>query len=84
MYKFHADAGHGWLAVKRFELVELGILENISHFSYQRGKTVYLEEDRDMGLFLKAKGYPAVKVEIKQPSSWPDRSPIRSYKSFEK
>jgi hypothetical protein len=33
MYVFHHDPGHGWLAVKRTELVKLGIFDAIiSHF----------------------------------------------------
>ena len=51
-FKFYADAGHGWLAVKRDLLIKLEILDKITHYSYQRGKTVYLEEDCDMPLFL--------------------------------
>ena len=49
------DPGHGWLAVKRKELAALGLLDKISIYSYQRGATVYLEEDCDMSTFYKAK-----------------------------
>ena len=59
-YKFYSDNGHGWLAVKRQELIDLGIIDKITPYSYQRGKTVYLEEDCDVDLFLrtkKAQGY---------------------------
>lgn len=54
VYKYYQDAGHGWLAVKRSELVELGIANKITSYSYQRGKTVYLEEDCDMTTFVNA------------------------------
>jgi len=42
--------------VKRKELVNLGILNVITPFSYESrtGKTVYLEEDEDMDTFWKA------------------------------
>lgn len=50
--KFYSDAGHGWLAVKR-ELVDVLKIE-VSSFSYQKGKTVYLEEDSDATMFIKA------------------------------
>lgn len=55
-YVFHMDAGHGWLAVKRAELISLGIIDKVSSYSYQSvsGKTVYLEEDCDAPLFYKA------------------------------
>lgn len=53
-YVFYSDPGHGWLAVKRKFLKELGILDKITRFSYQRGDTVYLEEDVDVGFFVQA------------------------------
>ena len=54
--RFYSDDGHGWLAVKRQKLIDLGLMEKISPFSYQRGNTVYLEEDCDITVFLKACG----------------------------
>ena len=53
-YKLHTDPGHGWLAVRRKELVELGIADKISRYSYVKGETAYLEEDCDLAVFLKA------------------------------
>jgi hypothetical protein len=53
-YKFYADPGHGWLAVKITELMELGIVTQISNYSYMRGATAYLEEDCDATLFFNA------------------------------
>jgi hypothetical protein len=53
-YKFYADPGHGWLAVKITELLELGIITQISNYSYMRGATAYLEEDCDASLFFNA------------------------------
>jgi hypothetical protein len=82
-YKFYSDSGHGWLAVKRTELIKLGILDKISHYSYQRGETKYLEEDCDMSIFFKAKGWTAedFKTNVVE-GKFQDRSPIRSYESF--
>ena len=56
-YTIHVDPGHGWLAVDRSELAELGILDKITSFSYQSrsGRICYLEEDCDMATFLIAK-----------------------------
>lgn len=79
-YNFYSDAGHGWLAVKRAELVRLGIIGKISSFSYQRGKTVYLEEDCDASLFYGAKKKANEPFEVKEKHQ--DRSPIRSYDCF--
>jgi len=55
-YIFHEDPGHGWMAVKRTELTQLNILHKISFYSYQSesGTIIYLEEDRDASLFIKA------------------------------
>jgi hypothetical protein len=53
-YNYYSDPGHGWLEVKLDELVELGIKNKISHYSYIRGDTVFLEEDCDMSTFMNA------------------------------
>ena len=83
MYIFHVDAGHGWMAVKRAELKRLGILDKITPYSYQRGGTVYLEEDCDAATFMDAKtevGETVTKDNLRE--SYQDRSPIRSYGHF--
>jgi hypothetical protein len=83
VYKFYNDPGHGWLAVKRKELIQLGILNDISGYSYQRGNTVYLEEDCDASRFLTAylKEYG---VGARTLSKYTQKtSPIRSYSSFQ-
>jgi hypothetical protein len=80
-YKFYNDPGHGWLAVKRSELNALGIANKISQFSYQRGGTVYLEEDMDAVTFLRAKRLAEEEFEIK--TVYQDRTPIRSYANYD-
>ena len=45
MFRFISDPGHGWLEVPRSLLSELGILEEITTYSYQKKELVYLEED---------------------------------------
>lgn len=80
-YVFHSDPGHGWLAVKRAELKRLGILSQVSMFSYEHGITVYLEEDCDASLFLKAKEERGEPVKIRQSNS-NSYSRIRNYHSF--
>lgn len=54
-YTYHTDPGHGWLEAPRAEVERLGLLDEISHYSYQRNGTLYLEEDCDMPRFLRAK-----------------------------
>jgi len=61
-YNFYSDDGHGWLAVKRQELLKLGIANEISPYSYQRGDTVYLEEDSDYTTFFNAKQHCGEKI----------------------
>lgn len=81
--KFLCDDSHGWLSVKRKELVELGIENEISAFSYQRGQSVYLEEDCDAPVYIDAQkknGVSVVIIEGKQSR----RSPVRSYKTYSK
>lgn len=52
--KFYSDPGHGWGAVKRKVIDDLGIGNKISFYSYQKGSTVYLEEDCDLPALVTA------------------------------
>ena len=67
---FYQDPGHGWIKVRRAELVSLGIDEDITGYSYQDndGGWVYLEEDCDASTFLKAyrKENPNTKVVLNE------------------
>lgn len=80
VFKFYEDPGHGWLAVKVKDLEAVGSgLHLISHYSYLKGKTVYLEEDCDADKFVKAfeakfGASPTIKTTFTDGSS-----PIRSY-----
>lgn len=77
-YVYHTDPGHGWLAVKRNELLALGILNEVSDYSYQQGQTVYLEEDWDAPLFIRA--YMArYGIAPVMRDSYQKSSPIRGY-----
>ena len=78
---FHSDSGHGWLAVKRGEIEKLGIADKISTFSYQKGKTVYLEEDTDLSTFKTAMEATGVTLEIKEAKPV-KRSNIRGFGQF--
>ena len=79
-YIFHTDPGHGWLAVKRDELIRLGILYKITPYSYQKGSTVYLEEDCDASFFIQAKKAAGEEFEYRE--SHQENTPIRRYASF--
>lgn len=82
-FKFHSDPGHGWLAVKISLIRELGLDYQISAYSYVRGKTAYLEEDRDVGIFIRAFrerfGIEPSTLDLGQKNS---SSPIRSMEPF--
>lgn len=81
--RYTQDPGHGWIHVKR-DLAQriLGDdLAKISSFSYQRGATLYLEEDQDADLFLKAASRCGYAINLV--SHHVNRhSPIRSYPPF--
>jgi len=79
--KFYSDPGHGWVAVKKKVLKELGIADKITFYSYMKGQTAYLEEDLDAGLLLntlKDAGVPYQIIE-KNTSRY---SPIRNYPQY--
>ena len=46
----YSDPAHAWGKVKRQVLINLGIADKISHYSYQYKDNVYLEEDCDLTL----------------------------------
>jgi hypothetical protein len=75
------DPGHGWVAIKRDVLIKLGIEHKVSYYSYQRGQTVYLEEDCDASLLIGAARDAGTTLEFNE--KYCDRhSPIRSYAQF--
>lgn len=82
VFNFHSDAGHGWLAVKKDLVRELGLIPQISQYSYMQGQTAYLEEDGDVFKFLQAfRARFGCEPQIKDLEPR-DNSPIRSMKRF--
>lgn len=53
-FNAHFDAQHGWVAVKKGIIYQLGLTDRITSFSYEQGRTVYLEEDHDLTQFVEA------------------------------
>ena len=80
-FDFYSDPGHGWLKVPRVNLAELGLLNKITHSSYQRKGYVYLEEDGDLSLFVKAMYENGVEVKFREHDT-NKQSKIRSYLPF--
>ena len=77
----YSDSGHAWLKVSKKMLIELGIANKISTYSYQRGSYAYLEEDCDFPLFAKA--YKAINKTLEVIEHHTDRqSKIRNYDSY--
>jgi hypothetical protein len=80
---YTCDPAHGWLHVKRSlaHLIMGEAFDRITSFSYQRGGTIYLEEDQDAHLFLECAKTAGIKVDpdIRHIDRY---SPIRSYDSF--
>jgi hypothetical protein len=53
MFTRYSDPSHGWLEVPKSELKKLGIVDQISEYSYVSQSNFYLEEDRDAPIFMK-------------------------------
>ena len=79
--KLYTDPGHGWVAVKRKLLDELGIADKITFFSFQKGKTVYLEEDCDLSTFATAMNLKGIILKY-DPKHTNNRHPIRNYENY--
>ena len=75
------DPGHGWVAIKRSVLIKLGIEHKITSYSYQRGQTVYLEEDCDAYTLISAAHDAGITFGFVHKHT-DKRSPIRSYDYF--
>ena len=63
-YRFFEDPGHGWLEVPYADLMQAGVADKISGYSYQSldGQRVFLEEGCDLATFARAIGW--------QPKQW--------------
>lgn len=81
VFKHYSDPSHGWVAVKRELIESLGLAEKITVFSYEKGKTVYLEEDIDAPTVLDELTRRGV-VWKAVCTDHGERSPIRSYPRF--
>jgi hypothetical protein len=79
--KVFADPGHAWARIPKAKLVQLGIADKISTYSYQNGANAFLEEDCDLSVLvvaLRDRGY-----EIKFNESHANKqSKIRGYATY--
>lgn len=77
----YSDPGHSWGKVKRSVLHNLGIANNITSYSYQRGEYVYLEEDCDLSTLCMALNQRNTRIKFVEKSTNRD-SRIRSYERY--
>ena len=78
---FYEDPGHGWLAVPLELLDRLGLLDQVSRYSYLRGRYAHLEEDCDYSLFARAMNDRGLFFTVKHHHT-DNRSRIRNYCHF--
>lgn len=78
---FYEDAGHGWLAVPLPLLDKLGIIDQISSYSYMRGMLAHLEEDCDYSRFALAMRDAGLTFKVRVHRT-DNRSRIRGYDQF--
>jgi len=81
-FNIYEDPTHAWIKVKRSFLQDLGILQDVSNYSYERKAYVYLEEDNDYSLFCKAMEERKIPFKLKTHIANRD-SKIRNYNYFE-
>ena len=79
---YYQDPAHGWVKAKLSLLQKLGILDQISTYSYMRKDNVYLEEDCDLGRLYNALDKQGITLKLKSFVAREKRSKIRSYDYF--
>ncbi len=60
------DPGHGWIAADIHSLRAYGLTDKVSAYSYRDGDIVWLEEDCDAGLYIRALESAGVPFKIKE------------------
>jgi len=80
---YYQDSGHGWVKAKLSLLQKLGILGQISTYSYMRNDNVYLEEDCDLSRLYDALEGQGITLKLKSFVAREKRSKIRSYDNFQ-
>lgn len=79
---YHSDYGHGWYAFKTKLIKELGLINKISSYSYEKGETIYCEEDCDAVKVIQALTNKGFTLTVKRGKVYDKASPIRNYKPF--
>lgn len=79
---FYADYGHGWGEVENSLLKQLGIADDISHYSFINGDLAYLEEDRDLSILCQKLTSLGIGFSFIEHNEDIAQSPIRNYQSY--
>lgn len=77
----YEDPGHGWCKVSRYDKIFQMIAKEVTNFSHQRGDSVYLEEDYDLGLYYKKLEELGYEIKWKY-NHTDDESRIRGYAPY--
>ena len=80
--KVYEDASHAWAKVDRQDLIDLNIIQDISNYSYQKNRCVYLEEDSDLSKYINALREKYLEIKISYNVSSSQISKIRNYTPF--
>ena len=81
IFNVYEDPGHAWCKVPRRLIESLGIADEITTYSYQRGDYVYLEEDCDLATFATALRATGKTIEFREFHT-NKQSKIRSYSHY--
>ena len=78
---YYQDPGHGWVKISLVKLLQLGLNDSISYYSYIRGDYAYLEEDLDLGRLYQAADKAGITIKLRE--HWTNKtSKIRSYRHY--
>lgn len=81
-----SDPSHAWIKVSRDDAKRImgHQFHQISHYSYQKGSAVYLEEDSDAALFIECCRQAGIEPVLRFRSNTSSRpSRVRSYPMFD-
>jgi hypothetical protein len=81
-FDVYSDPGHGWCKVPFSVLRDLGIVEKITCYSYQRNGFAYLEEDCDLSTLVIALRERGITPKFREHNAFDRRSRIRGYCSY--
>ena len=81
-FEFISDPGHGWLAVDYLLLEDLDIHKTISHYSYRNRGMAYLEEDRDLSIFIQTLDELGIAYKITERNSSDNEATLRRYNNY--